>query len=196
MSETPDPEVVELATKVFDLARAGETEALTAYVEAGVPANLTNDRGDTLVMLAAYHGHAATVAALVARDADPDRANDRGQTPLAGAVFKGEDAVVDALLAVRLTRPPERRPRWTRPGCSASPTCWNASVRGETTAGAPLEASAVGFADRSVVNVVAVAKWLGHHDVAGPLRATDERQRKMLYTRRKTAVGRSCHCAA
>ncbi|ARF60643.1 hypothetical protein B1H20_04000 [Streptomyces violaceoruber] len=69
-------------------------------------------------------------------------------------------------------------------------------MRGETTAGALLEASAVGFADRSVVNVVAVAKWLGHHDVAGPLRATDERQRKMLYTRRKTAVGRSCHCAA
>ncbi|GGP53952.1 MULTISPECIES: ankyrin repeat domain-containing protein [Streptomyces] len=99
MSETPDPEVVELATKVFDLARTGDTEALTAYVEAGVPANLTNDRGDTLLMLAAYHGHAAAVAALVARDADPDRANDRGQTPLAGAVFKGEDAVIDALLA-------------------------------------------------------------------------------------------------
>lgn len=46
------------------------------------------------------------------------------------------------------------------------------------------------------VNVVAVAKWLGHHDVAGPLRATDERQRKMVYTRQKTADGRSCCCAA
>lgn len=113
-----------------------DTEALTAYVEAGVPANLTNDRGDTLLMLAAYHGHAGTVAALVAREADPDRANDRGQTPLAGAVFKGEDAVIDALLAAStLTRPPERRPRWTRPGCSASPTCWNASVPGRTAGG-------------------------------------------------------------
>ncbi|KUJ65214.1 hypothetical protein ACZ90_49715 [Streptomyces albus subsp. albus] len=69
-------------------------------------------------------------------------------------------------------------------------------MRGETPAGGPLGASVVGSADRSVVNVVAVAKWLGHHDVAGSLRATDERQRKMLYTRRKTAVGRSCHCAA
>ncbi|MGW9300803.1 MULTISPECIES: ankyrin repeat domain-containing protein [Streptomyces] len=98
MSETPDPEVVELATKVFDLARTGETEALAAYVDAGVPANLTNDRGDSLLMLAAYHGHAGAVTALVARGADPDRANDRGQTPLAGAVFKGEDAVIDALL--------------------------------------------------------------------------------------------------
>lgn len=99
MSETPDPEVVELATKVFDLARTGDAESLAAYVDAGVPANLTNDRGDSLVMLAAYHGHADAVAALLARGADADRANDRGQTPLAGAVFKGEDAVVRALLA-------------------------------------------------------------------------------------------------
>ncbi|MFE7569643.1 ankyrin repeat domain-containing protein [Streptomyces sp. NPDC057539] len=99
MSETPDPEVVELATKVFDLARRGETETLAAYVDAGVPANLTNDRGDSLVMLAAYHGHAAAVEALIARGADAGRVNDRGQTPLAGAVFKGEDAVIRALLA-------------------------------------------------------------------------------------------------
>ncbi|MFD9544598.1 ankyrin repeat domain-containing protein [Streptomyces sp. NPDC060022] len=99
MSETPDPEVVELATKVFDLARQGEAESLAAYVDAGVPANLTNDRGDSLLMLAAYHGHAAAVTALAGRGADPDRANDRGQTPLAGAVFKGERTVIDALLA-------------------------------------------------------------------------------------------------
>ncbi|MEW2630652.1 ankyrin repeat domain-containing protein [Streptomyces sp. NPDC048389] len=99
MSEAPDSEVIELATKVFDLARQGETEALAAYVDAGVPANLTNDKGDTLVMLAAYHGHADAVQTLLARGAEPDRANDRGQTPLAGAVFKGEDAVIRVLLA-------------------------------------------------------------------------------------------------
>ncbi|MEV7477986.1 ankyrin repeat domain-containing protein [Streptomyces halstedii] len=98
MSETPDPEVVELAAKVFDLARRGDTGSLAAYVDAGVPADLTNDRGDSLLMLAAYHGHAPAVTALAGRGADPDRANDRGQTPLAGAVFKGERAVVEALL--------------------------------------------------------------------------------------------------
>ncbi|MEV6654614.1 ankyrin repeat domain-containing protein [Streptomyces sp. NPDC051219] len=98
MSEAPDPEVVELATKIFDLARQGDAEALAAYVDAGVPVNLTNDRGDSLVMLAAYHGHAPAVAALLARGADADRANDRGQTPLAGAVFKGGEEVVRALL--------------------------------------------------------------------------------------------------
>ncbi|MEU1303640.1 ankyrin repeat domain-containing protein [Streptomyces shenzhenensis] len=98
MSEAPDPDVVELATKIFDLARQGRTEALVAYVDAGVPANLTNDRGDSLVMLAAYHGHAAAVRALIARGAEVDRANDRGQTPLAGAVFKDEPEVIKALL--------------------------------------------------------------------------------------------------
>ncbi|WP_432075960.1 ankyrin repeat domain-containing protein [Streptomyces wuyuanensis] len=98
MSEAPDPEVVELASRIFDLARQGDAEALAAYVDAGVPANLTNDKGDSLVMLAAYHGHAGAVTALLARGADADRANDRGQTPLAGAVFKGEDEVIRVLL--------------------------------------------------------------------------------------------------
>ncbi|MCX2183963.1 ankyrin repeat domain-containing protein [Streptomyces sp. SKN60] len=97
--ETPDPEVVELAGKVFDLARTGDAATLAAYLDAGVPANLSNEKGDSLVMLAAYHGHAEAVTALLARGADADRANDRGQTPLAGAVFKGEDAVIRALLA-------------------------------------------------------------------------------------------------
>ncbi|WP_369217061.1 ankyrin repeat domain-containing protein [Streptomyces flavofungini] len=98
MSEAHDPEVVELATKIFDLARQGDTAALAAYVDAGVPANLTNDSGDSLVMLAAYHGHAEAVRALLERGGDANRANDRGQTPLAGAVFKGENEVIRALL--------------------------------------------------------------------------------------------------
>ncbi|MCC3775927.1 ankyrin repeat domain-containing protein [Streptomyces sp. UNOB3_S3] len=94
-----DPEVLQLAAKVFDLARHGDTDTLAAYVDAGVPVNLTNDRGDSLVMLAAYHGHSATVSALLERGADADRPNDKGQTPLAGAVFKGESEVVRILVA-------------------------------------------------------------------------------------------------
>ena len=94
----PDPELVELAHQMFDLARDGETKRLAAYVETGVPVDLTDASGNTLLMLAAYHGHAATVAALTARGANADRVNDRGQSPLAGAVFKGEDDVVRVLL--------------------------------------------------------------------------------------------------
>lgn len=91
-------EVAELAGRLFDMARDGDAASLAAYVDAGVPVNLTNDAGDTLVMLAAYHGHADAVRALVERGADVNRLNDRGQSPVAGAVFKGEDDVVRALV--------------------------------------------------------------------------------------------------
>lgn len=97
-SAGPDDDVVELATRVFAMARTGDAAALAAYVDAGVSPDLTNQSGDSLVMLAAYHGHAAAVSALLQRGADPNRANDRGQTPLAGAVFKGELEVIGVLV--------------------------------------------------------------------------------------------------
>ena len=99
MSEPIDPGVIALAAKVFDLAREGDTEQLTAYLDAGVPANLTNDKGDTLLILAAYRGHVDTVAALLERGADHSRINDRGQSPLAAAIFKQSAGAVRALLA-------------------------------------------------------------------------------------------------
>jgi ankyrin repeat protein len=98
--EPIDPGVIELAGRVFDLARGGHTDELVAYVDAGVPVDLTNDKGDTLLILAAYHGHAGTVAALLERNADHARVNDRGQTALAAAVFRqSSDAVRHLLIA-------------------------------------------------------------------------------------------------
>jgi hypothetical protein len=83
-----DAQIAELAGRLFDMARSGQAETLAAYLDAG----------DTLLMLAAYHGHPAAVRALVERGAEVDRCNDRGQSPLAGAVFKGEDEVVRILV--------------------------------------------------------------------------------------------------
>jgi hypothetical protein len=97
--EPIDPGVVELAGRVFDLARGGHTEELAGYIDAGVPVNLTNDKGDTLLLLAAYHGHPETVGALLDRGADHSRANDRGQTALAAAVFRQSTDAVTRLLA-------------------------------------------------------------------------------------------------
>jgi ankyrin repeat protein len=94
----PDDDVIELASRLFALARAGSTAELAAYIDAGVSVDLTNQSGDSLLMLAAYHGHAETVHALLGRNADPNATNDRGQTPLAGAVFKDELEVVIALV--------------------------------------------------------------------------------------------------
>jgi uncharacterized protein len=97
--EPIDPGVIELAGRVFDLARGGHTDELARYVDAGVPVNLTNDKGDTLLILAAYHGHPGTVAALLEREADHARVNDRGQTALAAAVFRQSTDTVRHLLA-------------------------------------------------------------------------------------------------
>jgi uncharacterized protein len=95
---TLDSEVLDLASRIFDMARNGDAATLAAYLDAGVPATLTNTNGDTLVMLASYYGHESAVAALIARGADVDRHNSRGQTPLAGAVFKNETTIMELLL--------------------------------------------------------------------------------------------------
>jgi len=124
----PDSALVQFAAKLFNLARHGDTGTLAAYVDAGVPANLCNDKGDTLVMLAAYHGHPQTVSVLLERGADPNRPNDRGQTPLAGAVFKGERAVIEALMDGGADPPRGARRLSRPPGCSAW-TTWSPSSR-------------------------------------------------------------------
>jgi ankyrin repeat protein len=83
---------------MFDLARAGDTGRLTEAIDAGIPVNLTNAAGDSLLILAAYHGHPDTVRALLERGADTGRVNDRGQTALAAAVFRGSERSVRLLL--------------------------------------------------------------------------------------------------
>ncbi|SNY68535.1 hypothetical protein SAMN05421748_13346 [Paractinoplanes atraurantiacus] len=93
-----DEETIAYANRMFDLARGGESEELAANVAAGLPVNLTNAKGDTLLILAAYHNHPVTVNALLELGADPDRVNDRGQTALAAAVFRQNAATVKALL--------------------------------------------------------------------------------------------------
>jgi hypothetical protein len=99
MAEEMDAEVLEFARTIFDLARSGGAEKLAEYVDAGVPANMTNEKGDTLLILAAYHNHPEAVSVLLERGADHARANDRGQTALAAAVFRQNADTVSRLLA-------------------------------------------------------------------------------------------------
>ena len=94
----PDEETLALAHTLFQAAREGNSALLGGYLAAGAPATLTNAAGDSLLMLAAYHGHADTVRLILGHGGDANAANDRGQTPLAGAVFKGYTEVVRALL--------------------------------------------------------------------------------------------------
>jgi ankyrin repeat protein len=94
-----DPEVIDFAHRMFEAARNGFTEDLERNLHAGLPPNLTNDKGDTLLMLAAYHDHPDTVRVLLEAGADTSRSNDRGQTALGAAVFRQNEVTVRALLA-------------------------------------------------------------------------------------------------
>lgn len=94
-----DEETIAFAHRMFDLARTGGTEELIGNVTMGLSPNLTNDKGDTLLILASYHNHAGTVAALLGHGADPNRVNDRGQSALSAAVFRQNPETVKSLLA-------------------------------------------------------------------------------------------------
>jgi ankyrin repeat protein len=93
-----DEEFRSIAEAAFDLARTGETERLLAAAAQGLPVDLATGSGDSLLMLAAYHGHAGTVRALIESGAAVNRCNDRQQSPLAGAVFKHYEDVIAVLL--------------------------------------------------------------------------------------------------
>ncbi|MGM9472354.1 ankyrin repeat domain-containing protein [Pseudarthrobacter sp. YS3] len=97
-ADAPDDEAVALAHRLFQAARDGDTGLLRSYLEAGAPGSMTNAAGDSLLMLAAYHGHAETVQLILRHGGEANTANDRGQTPLAGAAFKGYADVARVLL--------------------------------------------------------------------------------------------------
>ncbi|MEL4503554.1 ankyrin repeat domain-containing protein [Luteococcus sp. H138] len=92
-------EQLELLNDCFDLARRGDSARLLALVDAGIPVNLADHKGDSLLGLAAYNGHSALVQALLDRGADPNRLNQRGQTALACALFVQDVDSVRSLLA-------------------------------------------------------------------------------------------------
>ncbi len=98
MTEPLTAEELAFLTSLFDAARDGDADLLARSVDAGVPVNLTNSSGDTLLMLAAYHVHVDAVAVLLARGSDVERVNDRGQTALGAAVFRQSAPIVTALL--------------------------------------------------------------------------------------------------
>lgn len=91
-------EELALLNQMFDLAREGSTDQLRQALEAGVPVNLTNGKGDTLLNLAAYHEHEDTVAMLLEAGADTERVSDMGFTALICAVFRGNEAITRRLL--------------------------------------------------------------------------------------------------
>ena len=93
-----DDREIEALNAVFDLAREGRAEELEALLDQGLPVNLTNAKGDTLLILAAYREQPDVVHALLQRGAALDRLNDRGQTALVSAVFRNNALITRMLI--------------------------------------------------------------------------------------------------
>ena len=83
---------------VFELARDGRTGPLGEMLDAGVPLDLVNGRGDTLLIVAAYGQQVDTVRELLRRGADTAVVNSMGQTALACAVFRNNEQILLELL--------------------------------------------------------------------------------------------------
>lgn len=88
----------QLRAYYFDAARAGDSEMLDEFIQAGYDLNTADGKGYTALILAAYHGHLPLVQRLLAAGADPCAQDLRGNTALMGAIFKGELAVAKLLL--------------------------------------------------------------------------------------------------
>lgn len=96
LNDEQSARIVEIA---MDLAREGRTDQLAEFLDHGLGLDVLDPDGNTLLMLAAYHGREEAVGMLLERGADPDIRNARDQAPIAGALFKGEDAVAVRLCA-------------------------------------------------------------------------------------------------
>ena len=63
MTEQPSPKpeldeaALAFAEQVFESARTGDAQRLADLLGRGLPANIRNHNGDSLLMLTSYHGH-------------------------------------------------------------------------------------------------------------------------------------------
>ncbi|GJL97152.1 MAG: hypothetical protein DHS20C06_09690 [Hyphobacterium sp.] len=88
-------------TALFEAARDGQTEAVTALLDLGADANLhayENALTLTALHMAATGDHADIVAALIAAGADMDVQGTMGGTPLMWAAFEGSQDSARVLL--------------------------------------------------------------------------------------------------
>jgi ankyrin repeat protein len=87
-----------LSDAAADLARNGDAIGLGALLKGGLAIDARDAKGNTLLMLASYHGKAEVVKLLLKSGATVDLRNDKGQTPLGGVAFKGYTEIATLLL--------------------------------------------------------------------------------------------------
>ena len=99
MNITDEKQMENFVAQSFDFARHNQVEPLTLMLDAGLNVNLANEKGNTLLMLAAYNNSMDVAKLLLQRGACVDKRNDRNQTPLAGVCFKGYLDMAKLLIA-------------------------------------------------------------------------------------------------
>ncbi|MGA0133856.1 MAG: ankyrin repeat domain-containing protein [Opitutales bacterium] len=87
-----------LPSAAADLARSGDAAGLAELLGKGLGIDAQDEKGNTLLMLASYHGRAEVVELLLKAGAAVDLRNDKGQTPLGGVAFKGHAGIARLLL--------------------------------------------------------------------------------------------------
>lgn len=98
ITQAEEERYIQLCGYAFNFARNDDCVALEKMIDAGLSPNLKNHKGDSLLMLASYHGAVQTTKMLLQKGAEVDAYNDRGQTPLAGVCFKGNLEIVKLLV--------------------------------------------------------------------------------------------------
>lgn len=83
---------------VFDAARSGDLTQLEAYIQAGGNLNITNEKGYTPFILAAYNGEQAATAFMLEHQAEPCSLDNIGNNAFMGVAFKGYEGMAKWLL--------------------------------------------------------------------------------------------------
>lgn len=100
MQLTPEEEqkLEEVCQLSFDFARNNDAQSLQILLDNGMNVNLSNHKGNTLLMLASYHNSIDCVKLLLKHKADVNKVNDKNLTPLSGVCYKGYTEVAKLLL--------------------------------------------------------------------------------------------------
>ncbi|UBV44735.1 ankyrin repeat domain-containing protein (plasmid) [Deinococcus taeanensis] len=172
-----DAGTLEFLQAVFDAARADDAARLAPLLQRGLPPNLRNQKGDSLLMLASYHGHLRTARLLLEHGADPELRNDQGQTPLLGAAYQGDLSMVRLLLA--------HHADVESPSPDGRTALMMAAMFGRAEIIEVLLAHGahLGARDARGMSVADAARLMGAHDTAAELEA------RMLRGRATTAPG-------
>jgi ankyrin repeat protein len=82
---------------LFDLARSGDLVGLSKNISTE-NINLKNEKGHSVLMLAAYNGHAQLVKFLLSYGADPNSVDLSSNSILMGVAFKGHIEILKDLI--------------------------------------------------------------------------------------------------